>query len=44
MGFTSFNPSYALRPKDIKRTADELEKLHHELWNFIKTLTPSKDE
>lgn len=33
-----------LNLNDLKRTADDLEKLHHELWMFIKTLTPSKDE
>jgi len=29
---------------DLKRTADDLEKLHSELWAFIKTLTPGKGE
>jgi hypothetical protein len=33
-----------LNLNDLKRTADDLEELHHELWMFIKTLTPGKEE
>jgi hypothetical protein len=32
-----------LNLSDLKRTADDLEKLHGELWAFIMTLTPSKE-
>jgi hypothetical protein len=33
-----------LELKEIKRAADDLEELHKELWSFIRSLTPNKEE